>query len=67
MRKFPISEEFRNVMIQEIPPINYEAVKELGDRAVTHNITKPCNLEIFETDPSIVRNHKSLCRSRSFS
>ena len=65
-RKHPISGEYRNVRIQSIPPFNAEAVRELGDRAVTHNITTPCNLEIFEADPSVIHNRTTLCRSRSF-
>lgn len=54
--------------IPQIPPFN--AVAKDPDKAlprVTHNVTGPCTLEIFEEDPSIVHNHRLLCRSHSVS
>lgn len=67
-RKILISEEYRNVVIQEIPPFNREAVEALGSAAVTHNITHPCLMEMFEEDPDIVRrSHLVMCRSHSVS
>ena len=64
-RAIMISEEFRNVKLQEIPPFNAKAVEALGDAAITHNITHPCNLENFERDPSILCGHTALCRRSS--
>lgn len=61
--------ELRNVVLQEIPPYNAKAVADrMGPAAaVTHNVTNPCHLELFEENPWIGRGHLALYRSSSIS
>lgn len=62
--KIIISDEYRNMVIPEIPPFDPKAVQALGIAAVTHNITGDCCLELFERDPTIYAR-AVLCRSHS--